>query len=167
MPQIMSEQVDLNLLTEEAKRPLKAPRHVKGYDGTLKNDKIQESYRQRLATALNRDGLDCDTLLLQMDKLVVLKNMVDDLIINKKDINALEGITHKLAYVNLASYSSTESYQNKKYPVINKYHKHNLVETLYLAVDGLGQVEIKGVPMKAPVVNLAPNVTPSGIVLPG
>lgn len=159
-------ELNLDLMTEEAKRPTKAPRYVKGYDGDLKNEHTQESYRQRLATALNVDGLDCDSILLQMDKMIILKNMVDELFIAKKDEYAREGITHKLAYVNLASYSSTGPYCNKRFPVINKYHKHNLIETLYLSVDSLGATEIKGVPMKEVSVKITNGMTPSGIVLP-
>lgn len=139
------------LYTKDNQVPVKAPRYLKGYDKSIAERKVQESYRNRLAQALINDGVDCEALLNDTESKTVFMNMVDDIIIKKEMSFKIQGLTNRLAAVDLASFCKDGAATNKMYPVINQYKSHNLVKTYYLSVtdtNGVKELRLGEVPVR-------------------
>lgn len=106
-----------------------------------------KSYKARLAKALVTDGVSTDMFL--EEKYSNLRQYiiqyVQEVLINNKAKDALNGITYKLANTTIQG-ESTGVATDRTYPVINRYQGHLIEETLYFRLRPDGTVDIQHIP---------------------
>jgi hypothetical protein len=87
-------------------------------------------YKKRLTDALLSEGLSADIINDNSSYKQYIADYVDDNIVKQKTHYALQGITHKLAHVDINFHES-----GKVYPVVNEYKGHDLQKTMYFSKD--------------------------------
>lgn len=95
-------------------------------------DNVFEDYRSRLATALLRYGYTADKIAQDTELKDYIGNYVQANVIDSKTRDAIVGITHRLAHMEVAGN------QEGVFPIVHQYKWHNLVGSIIFYKDDNG-----------------------------
>lgn len=113
---------------------------------SIYTSKQMEDYRMRLKKALTQDGLTSEKIIANTDYKTFISKYVEDVIIQKKDANAIMGITHRLSNMVFHVNGKTDDViPDIVYPIIHEYHGHHLFQTYYFSVKSELELEVKTV----------------------
>ncbi len=98
---------------------------------------VFDSYRTRLATELTTHGFTAAKIAEDTEMKTYINNWVQENVINHKERDAIVGITHKLAHMEV---QGTAEFAGV-YPIVHKYLWHNLTGSyvFYKGDDGTCQ----------------------------
>ena len=116
------------------------------------SDDVFEEYRSRLATALIKGGYDADSIANDSEMKQFISNWVEQNVINDKTKNALIGITHKLAHMEIAGA------QKGTFPIVHQYLWHNLQCSIIFVKDSDGHPVVQHIPVEKEIItSISPN----------
>ena len=105
-----------------------------------------DEYRSRLASALLKGGFDADTIANDSEMKQFISNWVSDNVIEHKTANALIGITHKLAHMEI------EGAQKGTFPIVHQYLWHNLQCSIIFVKDDQGHPIVERIPVEKEII---------------
>ena len=100
------------------------------------NSILFDSYKRRLYSELTTNGLSCKDISINADMKLFVTKYVEDLH-SKVTSNAILGISFRLANLNIEGKE-----HNLEYPVINKYHNHDIIGSYYFKKDESNKIDV-------------------------
>ncbi len=114
-----------------------------------------DKYKGKLATALLEEGVSTDYTFKNPEAQNYIANWAKEHIIDKEMHYKLQGFTFRFANLNLGVRNNDNSESEiRTFPVINKYKGHNIVETIYFALDKDGAILDKTILVKDKIITL-------------
>lgn len=110
---------------------------------TKVDDKVFEGYRSRLATALLRYGYTADKITQDTELKDYIGNFVQTNVIDNKTKDAIIGISHRLAHMEVSGN------QEGVFPIVHQYKWHNLVGSIIFYKDENGRCVHEMIPVEA------------------